>query len=53
MIYELTKAFWENIDELKATQALKNTFLEETVRDLAGLPIHDGAARYYRERGLL
>ena len=54
VIYELTKAFWENIDELKATQApLKNTFLEETVRDLAGLPIHDGAARYYRERGLL
>lgn len=54
VIYELTKAFWENIDELKATQApLKYTTLEETVLDLAGLPIHDGAARYYKERGLL
>ncbi len=54
VIYELTKAFWENIDDLKATQApLKYTTLEETVLDLAGLPIHDGAARYYKERGLL
>ena len=54
VIYELTKAFWDNIDDLKATPApLKYTTLEETVLDLAGLPIHDGAARYYKERGLL
>ncbi|MFA5571040.1 MAG: TAXI family TRAP transporter solute-binding subunit [Sphaerochaetaceae bacterium] len=54
VIYELTKSFWENIDELKETQApLRETFLEETVKDLAGLPIHDGAARYYREVGIL
>lgn len=54
VIYQLTKTFWENIDELKATQApLRETFLEETVKDLAGLPIHDGAARYYREVGVL
>jgi TRAP-type uncharacterized transport system substrate-binding protein len=26
---------------------------EDAVTDLAGLPIHDGAARYYQEIGLL
>ncbi len=54
VIYELTKSFWEHFDELKETQApLKKVSLEEAVKDLAGLPIHEGAARYYREIGLL
>lgn len=54
IIYELTKSFWEHFDELKETQApLKKVSLEEAVKDLAGLPIHEGAARYYREIGLL
>lgn len=54
VIYELTKSFWENFDVLKETQApLKNVVKAETTKDLAGLPIHDGAARYYREIGLL
>ena len=54
VIYDLTKTFWENFEELKATQApLKNVNLLETVKDLAGLPIHEGAARYYREIGLM
>lgn len=54
VIYELTKSFWEHFDELKETQApLKKVSLEQAVTDLAGLPIHEGAARYYREIGLL
>lgn len=54
VIYDLTKTFWENFEELKATQApLQKVKLEEAVKDLAGLPIHEGAARYYREIGLL
>jgi TRAP transporter TAXI family solute receptor len=54
VIYDLTKTFWENFEELKETQApLKKVKLEEAVTDLAGLPIHEGAARYYREIGLL
>jgi TRAP transporter TAXI family solute receptor len=54
VIYDLTKTFWENIDELKATQApLRDLTIEETVKDLAGLPIHDGAIRYYKEAGVL
>ncbi len=54
VIYDLTKTFWENFDELKKTQApLLNVIKDQTTQDLAGLPIHDGAARYYREIGLL
>lgn len=54
VIYDLTKTFWENFEELKATQApLKQVNPKEAVKDLAGLPIHEGAARYYREIGLL
>ncbi len=54
VIYDLTKTFWENFEELKATQApLRNVNPLEAVKDLAGLPIHEGAARYYREIGLL
>ena len=54
VIYDLTKTFWENFEELQETQApLKKVKLEEAVTDLAGLPIHEGAARYYREIGLL
>jgi TRAP transporter TAXI family solute receptor len=46
VIYDLTKTFWENLDQLKETQApLRGLTIEETVKDLAGLPIHDGAAR--------
>ena len=54
VIYELTKSFWENFEDLKTTQApLKKVDPSEAVKDLAGLPIHEGAARYYREIGLL
>ncbi len=54
VIYELTKTFWENFDKLKATQApLKKVNPKDAVKDLAGLPIHEGAARYYKEIGLL
>lgn len=54
VIYDLTKTFWENFEELQETQApLKKVNPKEAVQDLAGLPIHEGAARYYREIGLL
>jgi hypothetical protein len=54
VVYDMTKTFWENFEELKATQApLKQVNPKEAVKDLAGLPLHEGAARYYREIGLL
>ena len=53
-VYQMTKTFWENWDMLTQTHAaLKKASLEEACTDLAGVPIHEGAARYYREVGVL
>ncbi|MBQ3062809.1 MAG: TAXI family TRAP transporter solute-binding subunit [Clostridia bacterium] len=50
VVYELTKVFWENIDSLGESQAvLKGLTPEEAVRDIAELPLHPGAEKYYKE----
>lgn len=50
VVYELTKAFWENVEELSKTQkSLKNLTPQEAVKNIADLPIHNGAMRYYKE----
>lgn len=54
VVYDLTKAFWENIETLKASNnALKSINVEDAASDLAGLPLHDGAIKYYKEIGIL
>ncbi|SDL13419.1 TAXI family TRAP transporter solute-binding subunit [Natronincola ferrireducens] len=54
VVYDLTKSFWENIDTLKqSNNALKDLKIEDAVTDLAGLPLHDGAIKYYKEVGIL
>ena len=53
-VYDLTRTFWENIDELGEAQAnLKGLTAEEAVKDIAGLPLHAGAEKYYKEIGVL
>ena len=54
VVYLLTKALWENIESLGESQKnLKGLTPEEAVKDIAGLPIHEGALRYYKEIGIL
>ena len=54
LIYEMTKVFWENLDELEKTHSIvKQMKLEEAVTNLAGIPLHEGAKKYYIEKGLL
>ncbi|MDO5299298.1 MAG: TAXI family TRAP transporter solute-binding subunit [Clostridia bacterium] len=53
-VYQMTKVFWENWDSLTETHAaLKKADPKEACNDVAGVPIHEGAARYYREIGIM
>ncbi|MBQ4500855.1 MAG: TAXI family TRAP transporter solute-binding subunit, partial [Spirochaetales bacterium] len=53
-VYMLTKTLWENMAELGEAQGnLRNLTAENAVRDIAGLPLHDGAQRYYKEIGVI
>jgi TRAP transporter TAXI family solute receptor len=54
LVYNMAKVMWENIDTIKnAHSALKDAAVEGAVQNLGGLPLHPGAERYYRERGVL
>lgn len=53
-VYQLTKSFWEHIDELgKAQKNLQGLTPAEAVKDIANLPLHPGAEKYYKEIGVL
>ena len=53
-VYDLTRTFWENIDALGEAQVnLKGLTPEQAVVDIAGLPLHPGAERYYKEINVL
>ena len=53
-VYQMTKVFWENWDYLTETHAaLKKADPKEACNDVAGVAIHEGAARYYREIGIM
>ncbi len=53
LVYEVTKFLWENIDELTPLHAALADMKIEDVKDIADLPIHPGALRYYQEVGIL
>ena len=53
-IYQMTKVFWENLDKLESSHSIVQQMdIESAVTELAGIPLHDGAKRYYQEQGLL
>lgn len=53
-IYQITKAFWENLDELKATNALFELLTpEKALGGASDVPLHPGAERYFKEKGAL
>ena len=50
----MTKTFWENVDKMaESNSVLKGLKAEDAVKDIADLPLHDGAARYYKEIGAI
>jgi uncharacterized protein len=54
VVYEVTKAIFENLDQFKGLHpAFADLTAEEMVSDGLSAPIHPGAERYYREAGLI
>ncbi len=53
LIYQLTRAIFENKADLVATHsAAKDITLENALNGWMGVPVHPGAARYFKEKGL-
>ncbi|MGJ8546618.1 MAG: TAXI family TRAP transporter solute-binding subunit [Sulfitobacter sp.] len=53
-VYQITKVFWENLDSITSDAPwAKAISLEYAVRDMAGMPMHPGAQRYYEEVGAM
>jgi TRAP transporter TAXI family solute receptor len=51
-IYQVVKAVFENFDAFKKLHpAFKNLKESEMIKDGLSAPLHDGAAKYYKERG--
>lgn len=51
--YKITKAFWENLEELKTSnKVLKNVEIKNALRGIGKVPLHPGAKKYYLERGI-
>ncbi len=51
VVYNATKAFWENLDEVHATAYFLKEVTPETAFTSVNVPLHPGAARYYDEAG--
>lgn len=52
VIYEVTKAVFENFDRFKRMHpAFENLKEEDMIKNNLSAPLHDGAVRYYKERG--
>jgi TRAP transporter TAXI family solute receptor len=52
-VYILTKAMFENLDQLQSAHAAAKAIKKETAAKGMPLPLHPGAEKYYREAGLL
>ncbi len=53
-IYHLVKAVFENFDRFKRLHpAFANLKPEDMIKNALSAPLHDGAVRYYKERGWL
>jgi len=51
-VYAVTKAVFDNFDEFKKLHpALANLTPQSMVKDGLSAPLHEGAARYYKEKG--
>lgn len=53
-VYAFTKALWENLDSYTSYPAQISAMkAENAVKALGGVPLHAGAAKYYKEIGII
>jgi TRAP transporter TAXI family solute receptor len=53
LAYAMTKALFDNLDQLKAAHAAAKGISKQDAAANPPAPLHPGAARYYREAGLV
>ncbi len=52
VVYEITKAVFENFDRFKKMHpAFENLNQQDMIKNNLSAPLHDGAAKYYKEQG--
>ena len=52
VVYVVVKAVFENFDDFKKLHpAFANLKAEEMIKDSLSAPLHEGAIRYYKEKG--
>jgi hypothetical protein len=51
-VYRMTKAFWEGAEEMRSTAPWLREIKLENALSAANIPLHPGAAKYYREIGM-
>jgi TRAP transporter TAXI family solute receptor len=53
LVYEITKAIFENLDVLYESHPSASSITLESAVGLRSIPFHPGAERYYRDKGLI
>lgn len=52
-VYKMTKAMFDNLDQMAAAHAAGKAIKKETALKGMPVPLHPGAEKYYREAGLI
>jgi TRAP-type uncharacterized transport system substrate-binding protein len=52
VVYEFVKGLYENLDTIHASHATAKQIVLETALSGITVPVHAGAAKYYKEKGV-
>jgi hypothetical protein len=52
LVYKMTKAYWESLDEIAKTMPYVKEATPKKTVEYSVLPLHAGAIKYYRELGI-